>query len=80
MRQQQLAADKKQSSRPVGIRPRRISGESPAGSFIFTRESRKEIKNDMLLAKVFAYDRSSCIGLLDISFIFDQIWSILISL
>ena len=25
-------------------------------------------------------DRSSCIGLLDISFIFDQIWSILISL
>ena len=25
-------------------------------------------------------DRSSCIGLLDISFIFDQIWSVLISL
>ena len=26
------------------------------------------------------YDRNSRIGLLDISFIFDQIWSILISL
>ena len=33
-----------------------------------------------LLSEVIEDDRSSCIGLLDISFIIDQIWSILISL
>ena len=36
--------------------------------------------NKNLYNKLKNNDRSSCIGLLDISFIFDQIWSILISL